>query len=264
MFIQDQLGNTIEIGQVPKRAICLVPSLTELLVDLGLENNIVGVTKFCVHPKDLKAKKIIVGGTKSIKLKKIQTLQPDFILCNKEENTKEIVESCKTIAPTFVSDIYSIEDVLDVIDILGKIFTCSKKASEISSAIQLKVKDFSDFLLDKKAVAVTYIIWKKPWMVAANQTFINHLLEVNGFINVFSDRVRYPEITIEELNQIENLEYILLSSEPYPFQEKDKIALQNTTKSEIHFVDGEYFSWYGSRLLKAFEYFKELHLKLNH
>lgn len=233
-----------------------------MLVDLGLEENIVGVTKFCVHPENLKKDKVIVGGTKNINLEKIKALKPDFILCNKEENTKEIVENCSVIATTHVSDLFTIEDVIDLIKYYATIFHCEKKATIIIDELRNTIKKFKLYIKDKSTLKVVYFIWKKPWMIAANNTFINHLLELNKFENCFKDQNRYPEIILEDL-ELKQVDAILLSSEPYPFKENDFSDFNNYTENtKVVLVDGEYFSWYGSRLLNAFEYFKELREKL--
>lgn len=263
MKIQDQLNTILEFNNTPKRIICLVPSISELLVDLGLEDNIIGITKFCVHPKELIKTKTVVGGTKNIKIDLIKSLLPDIILCNKEENTKEIVESCRHVATTHVSDIFTITDTLKLIYQYGKIFSCEEKAKEIIRNIDKKNSDFLAFIKDKKTAKAAYFIWKKPWMVAGNNTFINHLLKLNKFKNVFKDKERYPEINLEKLNTVENLDFIFLSSEPYPFKEKHIIELKSKfKKTKVLLVDGEFFSWYGTRLLFAFDYFKEFHTKL--
>ena len=127
----DQLNREIHLEKTPKRIISLVPSQTELLVDLGLEDSIIGITKFCVHPVSLKKQKALVGGTKTIHIDKIKALQPDIILCNKEENTKEIVSICEQIAPIHISDIYTIQDTLSLIDQYGNIFSKQNKASKL-------------------------------------------------------------------------------------------------------------------------------------
>jgi len=240
------------------RIISLVPSQTELLVDLGLEENIVGITKFCVHPTSLKKNKTIVGGTKNIKLDKIKELQPDFILCNKEENTKEIVLECERISKVHVSNIVTIQDTLALIELYGKLFSCEENTSQLTRKINLKLTDFNQFIKNKPTLKVAYFIWKKPWMVAGNETFINHILQLNKFENIFKNKNRYPEIELENIKN-KDLDLVLLSSEPYPFKNKDiaEIAKINS-EAKIILVDGEYFSWYGSRLLKAFDYFKEL------
>lgn len=262
MLVRDQLSNVLEIPGQPRRIVCLVPSLTELLVDLGLKKSIVGITKFCIHPKGLTKEKTLVGGTKHVKFGRLRELKPDFILCNKEENTLDIVQKCQKIAPTYVSDIYNIEHTKEVIHTLGEIFSCEKKAQQLIVAIQDKQNDFLQFIQLQPKYKVAYFIWKNPWMVAANNTFINYLLQLNGFENTFEDLHRYPEISVDDIKKRINLDCIFLSSEPYPFKKKDIDELQKTTKSKIFLVDGAYFSWYGSRLIKAFDYFKSLRLKL--
>lgn len=263
MKLKDQIHTTLEFKNTPKRIICLVPSITELLVDLGLEDSIVGITKFCIHPDTLIKNKTIVGGTKNIKTDIIRNLQPDIILCNKEENTEEIVENCRQIITTHVSDIYTIADTLELIQQYGQIFSCQEKAKKITKAILKEKNNFSEFTKAKKEKKIAYFIWKKPWMVAANSTFINHLLEVNNFKNVFKNKERYPEINLEKLNEVDDLDFIFLSSEPYPFKEKHILELKNKfKKTTIVLVDGGFFSWYGTRLLFAFDYFKKLHNSL--
>ncbi len=246
----------MELKKTPLRIVSLVPSQTELLVDLGLKDSIIGLTKFCIHPSSLRNEKTIVGGTKTINIEKIKALQPDIILCNKEENTKEIVESCLKIAPTHVSDIFTIDDVIELINQYGEIFDCVSKSSELLNDLNDKLIDFQQFIKGEKTIKTAYFIWKNPWMVAGNTTFINHILELNNFENVFGNKERYPEVDITKLASVDA---ILLSSEPYPFTEKHIFELQKTLPQiKIKLVDGEMFSWYGSRLLKAFEYFKIL------
>ena len=258
--IQDQIGNKLVLYKTPTKIISLVPSLTELLVDLVLDENIVGITKFCVHPLDIRKSKLIVGGTKNINFKKITELQPDIIICNKEENTKEIVEKCKKIAPTHTSDIKNIKDTLELISMYGEIFSVEEKSKSIQKQLSILLTDFKVFLENKKTRKVVYIIWKKPWMVAANDTFINYMLALNKFDNIYKDLNRYPEINLEDLQKKKDLELVFLSSEPYPFKEKDLNKLQHKfANCNLQLVNGEYFSWYGTRLLKAFTYFKSLH-----
>ncbi|AZJ33719.1 MULTISPECIES: ABC transporter substrate-binding protein [Tenacibaculum] len=242
-----------------KRIISLVPSQTELLVDLGLEDNILGITKFCVHPTHLTKTKTIVGGTKNIKIDKIKELQPDIILCNREENTKEIVEACQQVAFTHVSDIFTLTDSIELISLYGSFFEKQIEAKKITNKLESKIIDFKKFIKNKKSRKVAYFIWRNPWMVAASNTFINHLLELNKFENVYANEKRYPEVDIKNINK-KKPELILLSSEPFPFKEKHILEIiEHTNNLTPILVDGEYFSWYGSRLLKAFDYFKELH-----
>ncbi|WP_275316429.1 ABC transporter substrate-binding protein [Tenacibaculum bernardetii] len=260
MEFKDQMNRVFELPETPKRIISLVPSQTELLVDLGLEKFIVGVTKFCVHPTYLRKSKTVVGGTKTINIDEIKALKPDIILCNKEENTREIVEACEKIAPTHVSDIFTLNDSKELILQYGEILSCETQANRITKELNDKLNDFQLFTKTKTARKVAYFIWRKPWMVAGNNTFINHLLELNKFHNIYTNKERYPEIDLQELVKNGDPDLILLSSEPYPFKEKHIEELKRHCKSaKVILVDGEMFSWYGSRLLKSFDYFKELH-----
>ena len=257
--MKDQLNRTIHLDKIPKRIISLVPSQTELLVDLGLEDNLVGITKFCVHPKHLKQTKTIVGGTKTIHIKKIKALKPDIVLCNKEENTQEMIAELEQIAPVHISDIYTIEDCLELIEMYGDIFSREKESQILIENISYKLEDFKVFVSNKKPIKIAYFIWKDPWMVATKHTFIDELLRLNNFENYYEKLERYPETTLDT-NQPETADVVFLSSEPFPFKVAHIEELRNFfPKATILVVDGEMFSWYGSRLLKAFDYFKTLH-----
>ncbi|WP_291867725.1 helical backbone metal receptor [Maribacter sp.] len=259
--IKDQLGRTLVLPSWPFRIISLVPSETELLVDLGLEESVVGITKFCVHPNPMKTTKKIVGGTKNISFEKIAELKPNIILCNKEENTKEIVNRLEKEYEVHVSDVKKMEDVFHLIQQYNILFNCNQKALQISSKIKSELHIFKEFIENKPQINVLYFIWKDPWMLAGKDTFINTLLALNGFNNVCNQRTRYPVVTTEQL-QNTSATLLLLSSEPYPFTEKHISEIKNLkVSSEIILVDGEYFSWYGSRLQAAFTYFKKLRLK---
>lgn len=256
MVYKDQLDRTITINAIPKRIISLVPSQTELLSYLGLDSSIIGVTKFCVHPKSLRKQKTIVGGTKNVNLEKISALEPDLIICNKEENTKQIVDSCSKIAPVWVSDISTLEQNNIMIALLGDLLNKKKEANILLKEIEKEHLDFMEFVSAKPLVKVAYCIWKKPFMVAGGATFINSLLKMSKFVNVFENREsRYTEVDFNEFNEAEVL---FLSSEPYPFKDADVIKLKNELQCEVRLVDGEYFSWYGSRIKNAFKYFRIL------
>lgn len=259
----DQLGNQHSFKTTPKRIISLVPSQTELLYDLGLEEEIVGITKFCVHPNHLKATKQIVGGTKQVKLDKIKALQPEIIIANKEENTKEIVEELSKICPVWVTNIVTIEDSLQMISDFGKLFNKRTEAQKWEDKISFAYHDFQQFIKDKPFRKVAYFIWANPYMVAGKNTFINEILTLNRFQNIYEEKGRYPEIELEKIRQEGDPEIVFLSSEPFPFKDEHAFEIgRNTHHAKTIFVDGEMFSWYGSRLLKAFDYFKQLHQKL--
>jgi len=255
MEVIDQLQRKISLPKVPKRIISLVPSQTELLIDLGLEENLLGVTKFCVHPKYLRKSKTIVGGTKQVKLEKIKALNPDIILCNKEENTRKMVEDLEKVAPVHVSDIVKIEDAFELMVQYGVIFEKATLAETMVASVQKKMRILQEKLRNEPVKKVAYFIWKKPLMVAGKNTFIDELLKLNKFENVFTES-RYPETTLEAI-KAKKPDLLLLSSEPFPFKEKHKDYFSDLN-IEILLVDGEYFSWYGSRLIAAIDYFKKL------
>lgn len=257
MNYYDQLGRDIRIELTPKRIVSLVPSQTELLVDLGLESSIIGITKFCVHPTKLRKTKIIVGGTKDVHYEKISTLKPDIILCNKEENTKEMIEQLEQIAPVHVSDIYTIEDSLELIKIYGLMFDVATVASALISDINFELKKFNQGVINQPRLKVAYFIWKDPWMVAAHSTFIDEMLRVAHFDNYFAHLSRYPEIELEDIDT--SIDLLFFSSEPFPFKDKHLTEIFDLfPKSKVKIVDGEYFSWYGSRMKAAFSYLKTL------
>ncbi len=252
MNFTDQLNRTIFLQNPPSRIISLVPSQTELLVDLGLEDQIVGVTKFCVHPSGLRKKKTIVGGTKNYRFDVIDSLNPDLIIGNKEENDQEGIEKLASKYPVWMSDVLTVEDSLKMILELGNISDTQIKAEEIVIQLKMDLKTPMPF----KGTAV-YLIWNDPIMVAGQDTFINEMLSIAGFKNLI-ETSRYPEIKSEDLEAL-NPDYLLLSSEPFPFKEMHlslfKTLLPN---AKVRIVDGELFSWYGTRLLQSLPYFKSL------
>lgn len=259
MEIRDQLHRMITLSKPPKRIISLVPSQTELIVDLGLETALVGITKFCVHPLHLRDHKTIVGGTKQVHFDKIRALKPDIILCNKEENTKEMIEELEHIAAVHISDINTLEDAFQLITLYGQLFSKEEKATILVNSIREMKLEFDAFIKEQPKKTVAYFIWKEPWMVAAKQTFIDELMQVNGFDNYYENLERYPEIELIT-SKPEKADVVLLSSEPFPFKERHKVIVKAFyPEADIRIVDGEMFSWYGSRLLKAFDYFKTLH-----
>jgi iron complex transport system substrate-binding protein len=262
--LQDQLGTTHTFETSPKRIVSLVPSQTELLFELGLEEQIVGITKFCVHPFHFKSTKTIIGGTKHVKFDKIHALQPDIIIANKEENTQEMVDELRRICPVWVTDIITIEDNYQMITDFGKLFNKRVEAQKWLDKIDFAYRDFKQFMVDKKVQKVAYFIWANPYMVAGNNTFINEMLQLNKFENIYQNREeRYPEVIVQKMRIQGDPDLVLLSSEPFPFTDEHAFELGRFTHhAKTIFVDGEMFSWYGSRLLKAFQYFKQLHAKL--
>ncbi|MDI3321533.1 helical backbone metal receptor [Pinibacter soli] len=253
----DQTGNSISLLNFPKRIISLVPSQTELLYTLQLDEEVVGITKFCVHPEIWLRTKNRVGGTKDVKFDIIEQLQPDLILANKEENVKEQIEYLSTKFPVWVSDVEDIQSAYEMILQIGSMTGKGVIANELAAAIAKGFSELHSFAPPTK-IPVGYLIWKNPFMTVGGGTFINNMLDVCGFKNVFASQKRYPEITIEDIKQ-SGCKALFLSSEPYPFKQKHIDELQKELPGVvIKLVDGEMFSWYGSRMLPAIEYFKRL------
>jgi ABC-type Fe3+-hydroxamate transport system substrate-binding protein len=254
IYIKDQLGNEIGFAESPKRIISLVPSLTEALVDLGFEDLIVGITKFCVHPTYLRKKKSIIGGTKNPKIQQIIDLKPDIVFANKEENRQEDIDQLSQETHVYVTDIKSVQDVIEWMNSLQVLF------DEVNIAIDpwiVKLKTIECYQANPKDKKVIYMIWKDPYMCAGTDTFIHHMLIKYGFANAIKEE-RYPIFTEDDLITI-NPDCIFLSSEPYPFDQKHiSLFKQLLPNASIQGVDGEMFSWYGTRIIKADEYIRRL------
>jgi len=241
MIYLDQLGNQLDIDHTPARMISAVPSITELLFDLGLGDKIVGCTKFCVHPNKPYLTKNMIGGTKDLNLEKIKKLNPDLIIANKEENNREQIEYLSASVSVWISDVKTFDDSLEMIEQIGLITETSFRAKEIINQLNNYLKPKAPL---KKAV---YLIWKDPYMTVGGDTYINDMLNRSGYINLFSNQNRYPTITLEEISNYKP-DLVLLSSEPYPFKEKHLKTIQRSLKNtEVKLVDGEFYSWYGSR-----------------
>lgn len=260
--VQDQTGNSFSIPFPPQRIISLVPSLTELLFDLGLTDEVVGITKFCVHPEQWFRNKTRIGGTKQLNLPLIESLKPDLIIASKEENVKEQVEALQQFCPVYCSDISNLEESYEVIEHLGFLADRSAKARELISNIQ---NSFKELPVSTKLIRAAYLIWQEPYMTVGGDTFIDQMMQLAGFENVFATEKRYPVVTVEELMN-RDVEAVLFSSEPFPFKQKHIAAFRQEWIQQVShrqlpvlkIVDGELFSWYGSRTLYAAEYFMKL------
>ena len=254
----DQMGNVVILQQPPKRIVSLVPSQTELLFYLGLKDEVVGITKFCIHPNEMFRSKTRVGGTKKYDFDKIRALNPDLIIGNKEENDQEQIEQLMKFYPVWMSDIKTLPDAMEMISMLGTIIQKEDLAKKLVQNIENAFVDLKEFSPNKK-VSVAYFIWKNPYMCAGKDTFIDEVLQHCGLENVLKNsNSRYPIIEMLDLKKY-NPQLILLSSEPYPFKENDINELQSVLpNTTIRIVDGEMFSWYGSRLLESSAYLKSL------
>lgn len=245
MIVTDQMDRNIRLGLPLTKIVSLVPSHTELFIDLGLNTLVKGRTKFCIHPQNSISDIPTIGGTKTIKHETIYKIEPDLIFANKEENNKNEVEQLSKLFPVWVSDISSLQDSFDMIEAVGELFD----QYDVASNIIAKSKNKLDNLKIKTNQTAVYLIWRKPYMTVGSDTYIHNMMEHLGYDNLFKDYTRYPEITIQDIRNVQP-DVVLLSSEPYPFSHLHKNELKEALPdSTIELVDGEVFSWYGSRIL---------------
>ncbi|HJW16616.1 MAG TPA: helical backbone metal receptor, partial [Flavisolibacter sp.] len=211
-------------------------------------------------------KKTRIGGTKQLDLEKIRKLQPDLVIASREENVEEQINELARDLPVWISDINDMDGAMSMITSIGSITGKEAKARALRQRIEKEFNNLKAAIQNKNQAV--YLIWKDPLMTVGGDTFINHMMECAGFINLFKDKTRYPVITPVDIQSL-NVEtrgsscLILLSSEPYPFRQKHIEELQVELPGyRFLLVDGEMFSWYGSRLEKAPAYFLELHKQI--
>lgn len=253
----DQTGRTVILNSLPKKIISTVPSQTELLCYLTLEEQLAGITHFCIHPEGIQKRKQIIGGTKTLDLAVIRNINPDLIIANKEENKKNQIEELSNEFPVWVSDVNSLEDAYKMIKSVGGMTGKKEEADKLTCEI---IALFSKYLPEKafQKIKAAYLIWKKPYMAVGGNTFINSIMEKAGLQNIFSASKRYPETDLETLMR-KDCQLLMLSSEPYHFTKKhiEELTLM-LPGVKIVLVDGEMFSWYGSRLLQTPQYLNSL------
>lgn len=251
----DMMGNKLALQQPPQRIVSLVPSQTELLYDLGLDFEVVGITKFCIHPNAWFRSKNRIGGTKTVHLDQVAALKPDLIIANKEENDQQQVQALQGIAPTYISDIITLNDAYTMIGDLGNLADRATQAATIIAQIETQ---WATIPKPSTPLKVAYFIWRQPWMCAGIDTFISHIIEQMGYTNALHDLSRYPSISLEQLRDYAP-DVVFLSSEPYPFKPQHMAEIQAVLPNTIiKLVDGELFSWYGSRLLHTAPYLATL------
>lgn len=258
--VKDHLGSNVQVPLQPKRIVSLVPSQTELLFDLGLEQEVVGLTKFCVHPEDKWRTTTRIGGTKNVKHEVIAALNPDLIIANKEENSEEDIRKLMQQYSVWVSDVRQVQDGFQLIEDIGQLVSKSKQAAELKERIMTSWQEVKGV---GQGRTVVYLIWNNPLMVAGADTFIHAVLDWCGLRNLsITLEGRYPEVRHDWLYRARP-DLLLLSSEPFPFSEKHERELnqlwvdEETASPTIELVDGELFSWYGSRLRYSPAYIKK-------
>lgn len=257
----DALGQAVRLDSPPRRIVSLVPSQTELLADLGLDEEVVGLTRFCIHPEGWKQRKAIVGGTKQVRVEKVRALAPDLVLANREENTRADVEALAAFAPVYVTDVATVAEALAMIRTVGLLVGREAEADALTTDIETGFASLSS----SPSLRAAYLIWRAPWMAVGGDTFVSDVMARAGFANVFAERTRYPEVTAADLRAARP-DVLLLSSEPYPFREKHLVEVEALAADvPAVLVDGELFSWYGSRMRRAPAYLAALRDRLaNH
>ncbi len=261
------LSTPASMEKPPVRIVSLVPSQTELLHYLQLDMETVGITKFCIHPTDWFKHKIRVGGTKTVDLNKVKDLRPDLIIANKEENVREQVQLLADLYPVWLTNVDNLQDAQEMITDIGQLTNRPLQAATLVNLIDEKFLQLQGSIRaasigngnSTNPLKVCYLIWKDPYMTVGSDTFINDMLEKAGFQNTFATASRYPAVSLQEI-QASNCDVVMLSSEPYPFKNQHIQELESELPGKkVVLVNGEMFSWYGSRLLLAADYLQELH-----
>lgn len=261
----DQMGRLVVVPKAPERIVCLVPSITELLFNLGLGERVVGVTRFCVHPENARKSATNIGGTKKLHIERIVDLNPDLIIGSKEENTRIDIERLWNDYPVWMSDVESVANGVKMIRELGAVCRVSQQALELADEIEERFAVLSTDSSESK-IRVAYLIWYNPIMVSGRDNFITDVLHKAGWQNVFETgnfpgSHRYPTISMDDLRSAKP-DVVMLSSEPFPFGNKHLQEFEKALNCPALLVDGELFSWYGSRMLNMPMYLKELSDKI--
>ncbi len=236
------------------RVISLVPSITEFLFDLGMDEEVVGLTKFCIHPNEKWQTLPRVGGTKTVNHARVAALKPDLIIANKEENTREDVERLREYYTVLLTEVYTVEDAFAMMLDLGDQVNRQNEATVLVDHVRREWETARNLA---NGETVVYAIWNNPFMVAGTQTYIHAALDWFGWQNAV-EASRYPELSAEELIEL-SPQRLMLSSEPFPFSAQHVEhfnALLPYTR--VGCVDGECFSWYGSRMLHTPAYVRKL------
>jgi len=260
LTVTDARGHTCTLDAPPRRIVSLVPSQTELLAYLDLDDEVVGITRFCERPEGWRSEKTIVGGTKQVDLDTARALDPDLILANHEENTAEDVAALDDIAPVFVTEVKTVSEALTMIRTVGTLTGTTNQTSTLVGKIISRFEDLPEF----PPLRAAYLIWREPYMTVGGDTFIHDVMQWGGLENVYGDQTRYPEVTVNELAEWD-LDVVLCSSEPFPFHKKDTFTAdlrEAMPDTPIEIVDGQPFSWYGPRLLDTPAYLTELRERL--
>jgi ABC-type Fe3+-hydroxamate transport system substrate-binding protein len=238
------------------RIVSLVPSITELLCDLGLADQLVGRTGFCIHPREVVRRIPKVGGTKSVKIEKVRALEPTHVIVNVDENEKPTADAIAQFVPNLVvTHPLAPLDNLALYTQMGTIFGKEREAEELCARFQARYDEVAARRYARRNVL--YLIWKNPWMTVSRDTYISRTLALFGQQTLPAHASeRYPKLALEE-PWLSGIEEILLSSEPYAFREKHLREVSERLGKPARLIDGEMTSWYGSRAIRGLAYLAE-------
>jgi ABC-type Fe3+-hydroxamate transport system substrate-binding protein len=245
------------------RIVSLVPSITELLFSLGLQEHLVGRTGFCVHPKGQVRRVSKVGGTKTVDVPKVKKLGATHLIVNIDENPRPVVEEIGQFVPNvIVTHPIEPEDNVGLYRLLGGIFGRESKAEELATAFIRELANTRDAVREFERERVLYLIWKSPWMTVSQDTYISRMLDLVGWETVPEQaHSRYPSVDLTSQN-LRGVDLVLLSTEPYSFADRhiDEIRaeLPPQANPRIALIDGGMTSWYGSRAIEGLRYLREL------
>lgn len=243
------------------RIVSLVPSITELLIDLGLAEQIVGRTHYCIHPAESVKDIPSLGGTKKISLPKLMALGATHAILNVDENTREIDAAIREIVPhVVVTHPLGPDDNPPLYRQMGALFGRAREAEALVAAYDAARARLTDVAAQLPPRDILYLIWREPWMTVSRDTYIARLLTLANWTTVGHDpAVRYPEIAMTD-DFLAATDLVLFSTEPFAFTEADVAAFRaaHPEGPPAALIDGEYASWYGSRAIKTMDYLANL------
>ena len=259
--LADALGVNHPPADDDARIVSLVPSITELLFHLGLGDQVVGRTSFCVHPEEAVSHVPRVGGTKEMRLDKLRELCPSHVIVNIDENRKQDVDAIAEFTPhIIVTHPLVPDDNLALYRLLGGIFARQSAAQQLCEEFQRARDALIDAASTLPQRRVLYLIWRDPWMTISRDTYISQTLALANWVTVCHDpETRYPEVCADA-RLLADTDIVLFSSEPFPFKPAhvDELRLlTDDTDTAFEFIDGEMTSWYGSRAVAGLRYLRE-------
>ncbi len=259
LTIRDALGGEHPCGAIDARIVCLVPSITELLCDLGLADRLVGRTGFCIHPRETVRGIAKVGGTKDVDLDRVRELAPTHVIVNVDENRRETADALRGFVPhVVVTHPLAPRDNLDLYRLCGALFGREAEAAALCARFEAAYARAEAAGRGAPPRDVLYLIWKDPWMTVSRDTYIARTLALVGWQTLPADAAsRYPSIDIDAA-AVRDASLVLLSTEPFMFREHHVAAVRTLTGKPVLLVDGEMTSWYGSRAVAGLDYVASL------